>query len=141
MHADQPVEEFLPEHEAHFHGLMEQSRIAISIMTPDGRLISANPAFWRIREIEGNAVDVALEEYNLLEDEQARELALMPLIEEAFAGEAVVLPLYKYDAQQTASDIGAEAGAVHERWIKGRLYPVKDDAGQLKNVVLKEVMR
>jgi len=65
----------------------------------------------------------------------------MPLIEEAFAGEAVVLPLYKYDAQQTASDIGAEAGAVHERWIKGRPYPVKDDAGQLKNVVLKEVIR
>jgi len=38
-------------------------------ISDSGRLISANPAFRRIWEIERNAVDVALEEYNVLEDE------------------------------------------------------------------------
>ena len=96
-------------------------------MPHDSRLVQANPAFQRVCEIKGNTVDAALEQYNLLEDAQASELTL--------------LPLYKYNAQQTASDIGSEAGVVHERWIKGQLYLAKDDAGQLKNVVLKEVIR
>jgi len=38
-------------------------------ISDSGRLILANPAFRRIWEIERNAVDVALEEYNVLEDE------------------------------------------------------------------------
>jgi len=76
------------------------------------------------------------EKYSLLEDEQARRLGVMPLIEKAFAGEEVVLPLIEYDTPETMETLHFTEMQGRKRWIQVRLYPVKDKNSALVNVVL-----
>ena len=53
----------------------------------------------------------------------------MPYIEKAFAGEVSVLPDFQYDAKKTV-----QKG--RNPWIRSHLYPVKDENGEIQNVVM-----
>ena len=132
------AEEGLAESEAQFRRLMEQSPVAIQIFSPDGRTQQVNPAWERLWGLDGVGVDEVLGQYNILEDEQAHRLELAPLIQEAFAGKSVALPVREYDAHQTLSSIGVKNPGARSRWIDARLYPLADRTGAITNVVLME---
>ncbi len=115
----------LQESEERFRTMMEQSPLAIQIMTPNGRIVQVNDAYEKLWEITLKD----LSEYNILKDEQAKSLGVMPYIEAAFAGETLSLPPFEYGPQKT-EDRG------RTRWIQSYIYPVKDESGEIRNVIM-----
>jgi hypothetical protein len=87
---------------------------------------------WGITE---EALPDVLEKYNAMTDEEAVRRGVIPLIEKAFQGEAVTLPLIEYDAGAAIEDLGINDMVDNKRWIQVRLSPIKNDQGDVVNVV------
>ncbi len=112
--------------EVRYRTLMEQSPLGIQIFSADGYCISANRSW---EEMWGTSRDT-LEGYNILQDEEAQRKGIMPYILRAFDGETVSIPPVLYDP----GEIGREGRA---RWIRAFLYAVRDDNGNVREVVMK----
>ena len=124
------VEEALRLSESRFRAVMEQSPLSTQIFDASGRSVRANRAW---EELWGLPHD-ALPGYNVLEDPQLEALGIAPFIRRAFAGEAVEIPAAPYDPNQTIPDLTRYADPV--RWVRAFAYPVKDTAGDVREVVL-----
>jgi PAS domain S-box-containing protein len=110
--------------ESRFRSLVEQSPFSTQIFHPDGQSVMVNKAwseFWGAQpeDIPG---------YNVLKDEQLVALGVMPLVERAFAGESIELPVVAYKPTS-----GKYTGELI--WIRTFIYPVCDDDGQVREVV------
>jgi PAS domain S-box-containing protein len=120
------TEAALQRSEERYRRLVEQSPLSTQILAPDGRTLRVNRAWealWGInlaRDFPG---------YNVRADPQLEAFGLKPLIERAFAGEAVDLPAVPY-----ALDRGRYAGQV--RWVGAVMYPIRDAGGRVEEVVL-----
>ena len=128
------AEEALQASEEQFRQLVEQSPMSIQLMTPAGRVTKVNKAFMTLWGISEDSLPEVLAKYNMLEDEEAKERDVMPLIKKAFKGDSVVLPEIEYDASSTMEVMGVSAKA-NKRWIQARLYPVKNAKGEVMSVV------
>jgi PAS domain S-box-containing protein len=124
--------------EQRFRAIMEQAPFSIVVNSPDGRIIQVNQAFMDLWGISEQALPKVLEEYNILQDDEARKRGVMPLIEKAFRGEAVSLPEIEYDVTSTMREMDIEGDESGKRWVKVRLYPIRGDRGELLNVVVVE---
>jgi len=119
------AEDALRDSEERFRSLVEQSPLSIQVLSPDGRTLQVNHAFetlWGIT-LEN------LENYNLLADQQLVRLGLMPYIQRAFSGEATSIPSVEYSAKDAL-------GTGNKKWVQARIYPVKDNTGNIRQVVL-----
>jgi PAS domain S-box-containing protein len=116
-------------------GLMEQSPLDIAIYTPDGRLADANPAFYRKWGFSREEATEVFAKYNQRTDKQLEDLGLAPLVEKAYAGEAVVLPPMEYIGSRASEEFGVEGVEVRTRWIQIHLYPIKAKNGSVAYVV------
>jgi PAS domain S-box-containing protein len=112
--------------EARFRALFEQSPISTLIYTADGRPLRVNAAFTRLW---GLTLADLQPNYRIFDDPQLATSGMLPLIERAFAGEAVWLPPFRYDALLHAADGRA-------RWAEAFLYPISDETGRVREVVL-----
>jgi signal transduction histidine kinase len=74
-------------------------------------------------------------EYNFLTDEQIAETGVLPLVQKAFAGDPVVLPLIEYNGIRSAGEIGLEDVEPATLWLRIHLYPIKDAQGAVERVV------
>ena len=119
------VEEALRESEERLRTLIEQSPLSIQVMSPDGWTLQVNQAF---EELWGVTFE-DLKDYNMLKDEQLTRLGTMPSIRRGFSGEAVTFPPVQYDTSEILGFGG-------EKWVQGRIYPVRDTAGTIRNVIL-----
>jgi PAS domain S-box-containing protein len=129
-------EEALKESEKSLQRLMDQSPISIQVSNPDGSVSHVNPAFMALWGISQDTLQEIYEKYNVLEDEQIRELGVMPLMERAYKGEKMTLPPLQYDALDTFEKLGFEnSGEGRKRWIQCRLYPIRDKDGRVVNIV------
>lgn len=108
-----------------FRTIIEQSPISIQVMTPDGWTVQVNQAWEQLWGV--TAADV--QHYNMLHDEQARSLGMMPYVERGFAGEVVVLPPVAYHTPETLK-------TGRKRWFQARIYPVKGDQGEIRHVIM-----
>ena len=111
--------------ESRFQRLVENSPLSTQLFWPDGRTREVNRAFERLFGIRLDQ----LTDYNILRDPELVRLGVMPLVERAFAGEAVV-----FDPIPYLPDRGEYAGQI--RWVGAHVYPVMDDAGRVEEVVL-----
>ncbi|MDB5296063.1 MAG: sensor hybrid histidine kinase, partial [Phycisphaerales bacterium] len=111
--------------EFRFRRLVEHSPLSTQLFWPDGRTRQVNPAFTRLF---GITLD-ELHDYNILRDPQLVTAGIAPLMARAFAGEPVVIDPIPY-----APDRGEHVGQT--RWAGAHVYPVKDDAGRVEEVVL-----
>jgi PAS domain S-box-containing protein len=116
--------------EARYRGLIEQSPLSIQILAPDGTTLQVNAAWERLwgvtlHDMEGS---------NIRDDRQLVESGLMPIIERAFLGEEGRLPTILYDPGKTFPGSGAHPDA--RRWARATIYPLKDAAGRVREVVL-----
>jgi len=118
-----------------FRKFVEQSPISIQISNPDGSLNEVNPSFLNLWGFSEADLPELFEKYNVLQDEQARKLGIMPLLERAYKGEEVILPPIKYDANETLDALNLSSHNALNRWIQVRIYPIKDQNGELVNVV------
>ncbi|HEU5014803.1 MAG TPA: PAS domain S-box protein [Roseiflexaceae bacterium] len=117
----------LRQSEQRFRTLVEQSPLSTQICAPDGSALFVNHAWEKLW-------DTTLEQigdYNVLRDEQLMDHGLRADIERGFAGEPTMLPPIQYEPAKSA----ATFGGVQQRWVRAVMYPVKNDAGQVREVV------
>ena len=124
------VEEALRMSEKRFRAIVDQSPLSIQILSPDGYTVRVNRAW---EELWGVTLE-DLAGYNMLEDRQLVEKGIMPFIRRGFAGERVQIPPILYDPDETLPDLtrNAEPG----RWVRAFIYPVEDEAGNVREVTL-----
>src|SRR5215216_620636 len=124
------AEEALQISETRFRTMIEQSPLSIQILSPDGRTLQVNRAW---EELWG----VTLEDiagYNLLEDQQLVAKGIMPYIQRGFVGGPTAIPPIMYDPDETIP--GRSSHEESKRWVRSFIYPVKDEAGDVREVVL-----
>ena len=119
------VEMALRESEERFRTIVEQSPVAIQVLSPDGWTVQVNRAWEELWGV--TAADVS--NYNMLQDEQAISLGTMPYVKRGFAGETVSMPPVAYHTPETLK-LG------RKRWFQARIYPVKGDHGEIRNVIM-----
>ena len=122
--------ELLQRREDFFRAAFEQSPISTQILSPDGRTLWVNRAW---EELWGLTF-AQLTDYNMLEDQQLVEKGIMPYIKRAFAGERTQIPAILYDPEETLPNL-----STHEepgRWVRAFTFPVKDEAGEIREIVL-----
>ncbi|MDP9477609.1 MAG: PAS domain S-box protein [Actinomycetota bacterium] len=124
------AEEALRMSERRFRTVIEQSPLSIQILSPDGRTLRVNRAF---EELWGVTLE-DIEGYNMLEDQQLVEKGIMPYIRQGFAGEPAAIPAIAYDPEQTIP--GLSSHEEPKRWVRAFIYPVTDEAGNVREVVL-----
>lgn len=112
--------------EVRFTTVFDQLPFPTTIFNKEGWVLVYNQAS---ADLWGIAADKKGHEYNLRTDQQCIDLGIGPLIEKAFAGEVVELPLVQYDPQLNGPE---HAGA---RWVRSLMFPIKD-RGKLLEVVL-----
>jgi|GEM_PF-882184 len=128
-------EEVLKESEEKFRSLVEQSPLSIQIFNADGHILQVNEAWKQLWGLSEALLPEILEKYNILEDEEARKLGVLPLIEKAFNGESVILPVIEYDASITMENLKIRGAGGDKPWIQMRLYPIKNSKGEVVNVI------
>ena len=129
------AEESLRDSEEKFRYLMEQSPLSMQIFNLDGQIIQVNEAWLELWGISEEDLSEVFEKYNILEDEEVRKFGIMPLIEKAFKGEVVTLPVIEYDAPSTMENLEIGHVKANKRWIQARLYPIRNSKGEVVNIV------
>jgi PAS domain S-box-containing protein len=105
--------------------LFTQSPISTMIYAADGRPLRVNAAFTRLW---GLTLADLQPDYCIFADPELHASGLMPLVRRAFAGEAVSLPPFRYDARPLSPHGRA-------RWSAAFLYPTHA-SGRVNEVVL-----
>lgn len=119
------TEKSLKETETRFRTLVEQSPFSIQILNPDGITIMVNNAW---ENLWGIKLD-DLQNYNILKDEQLHQKGIYSYIKQGFEGNTVKIPPIEYDVKEIFSK-----GSTH--WVESLIYPIKDDFGNIQNVIL-----
>lgn len=124
------VEEKLRESESQFRQVIEQSPLSTQIFLPTGRTLQVNPAWMKLWDVSQELLEkFIMREYNILEDEQLVEKGIMPYVKRAFSGQAVTIPAVYYDP-------AVEGKPGRPAWTESYIYPVKDEQGRVREVVL-----
>lgn len=105
--------------------MFEQAPFSIQVLNPDGTTLKVNPAW---EKLWGFTFE-HLAGYNMLQDEQLVVKGIMPYIRRGFAGEPTAIPPIVYDPRDRFRDS-------RDRWVRAFIYPVKDAAGAVRQVVL-----
>jgi PAS domain S-box-containing protein len=114
--------------EVRFRTIFEQAPVSTQVFSTDGRTVAVNAAWEKLWGV----TLAQLGEYNILDDQQLVEKGIMPFIRRGFAGEATAIPAIKYEPDKTI----AIPGAVPYRWVRAWIYPVRDEHGEISEVVL-----
>ena len=123
------AEENLAQTQERFRQLMEQSPTAISVYDHEGTLLQVNQAN---RELWDLPPGLAVNQFNLFRSEEVARLGLLQYIQRAYAGEVVDMPPYQFDGAGPTEG----RGQGRTRWVKSRVYPLKDGQGQVQNIVI-----
>jgi PAS domain S-box-containing protein len=119
--------------ETRFRALFEQFPYSIQIFSPQGETLQVNRAWERLflsRPEERRR-------FNPLTDPQLAEIH--PLIRRGFAGDEVELPATLFDPSRVGVGPGRAEAADGEgaaRWLQASICPVKDDDGDIREVIL-----
>jgi PAS domain S-box-containing protein len=124
------IEEQVRHSEEQFRSLMEQAPFSIQLFSPDGKTIRVNRAWeelWGVRFEQ-------IENYNILEDQQLADKGVLTYIQEGFAGHTARIPAIQYNPNDTIPDITQHDDP--RRWLSAVIYPIKDAAGEVREVAL-----
>jgi PAS domain S-box-containing protein len=116
--------------EAQYRSLVEQAPLSVQLVAPDGRTLQVNRAWERLWGLTLEQ----LCDYNMLEDPQLEERGILPHIRRALAGEAGVIPAAPYDPERTLP--GRSTREDSKRWVRAVVYPLKDETGDVRQIVL-----
>ena len=114
--------------ENRFRSLVEQSPFSIQMLAPDGRTREVNPAWEKLWGVKAEQIA----NYDILQDRQLIEKGAMSYIEMAFAGTATEIPPIVYNP----ADNPVVTGPVKDRWVRAFIYPIKDEAEKITDVVM-----
>ena len=123
--ARKQAEAALRESDAKFQALVEQAPMATHVISLNGRVIRANRAW---EQLFGVTVE-QIRDFNAFSDPQLAERGILPYMLRARAGEVVEIPEMPF-----VPDRGTHAGRT--LWIRSAAYPVRDEHGDVREVVL-----
>ncbi len=106
--------------------LMKQSPIDIEVYGMDGTMLQVNDAWedlWQTKR------EYAVGIFNILKDPQVKEIGIFDYVKKAFEGEVQEIPEFEYDP-------GKAGFPGRARWLRSRVYPIKDSNGVVLNIVL-----
>ena len=119
------IEDALHASENRFRTMFDQSPLAIQVFTSNGASIATNPAWSALWGADpGDAIG-----YNILQDEELRRNGCIEQVERAFHGETTAIPAVYWKSR-------TRCPKARDRWVECNLYPVKDETGAAKEVVL-----
>ncbi len=113
-----------------FRRLMEQAPFSIQVLRPGRGTLRVNRAW----ESCGASALGQIADYNILDDPQLEAKGVSPYLRRAFGGEPVEIPAIQYDPNQTIPDRTRHQDPL--RWVSAVAYPLKDNAGRVREVVL-----
>ena len=113
-----------------FEALFQQAPLSMQLLAIDGRTLRVNKAWQALWAPDSDELTQwVLSEYNVLADPQLERTGVAAQLRRAFAGESVELPLIAYDPTETG-----KPGP--RRWVRGYAHPIKDNEGQIREVML-----
>jgi PAS domain S-box-containing protein len=110
----------------HFSLLMDNSPAAIQIHSTDGLLQRANKA-WEV--LWGMKAGDVVGKFNILEDNQARELGISQLVGRALAGESITIVDFVFDPVKSGYP-----GRKH--WTRSRVFPLCDEHTNISSIII-----
>jgi PAS domain S-box-containing protein len=112
--------------------LFEQFPVSIQIFSPDGRTRRVNRAYTRLWGLEMADLDG----FDPRTDPQLEPVRT--LIQRGFSGEPVQVPPLPFDTATLPSGrvSSGEDGGSTVRWVEASIFPIRDSAGGLREVVL-----
>jgi|GEM_PF-1156382 len=116
--------------EERFRGLMGQAPFSVQVFDATGRTLRVNRAW---EELWGVTLD-QISDYNVLQDPQLEIKGVLPYLRRAFAGQPACIPAIQYDPNETLP--GRTRHTDPRRWVAAIAYPIKDDAGHVREVIL-----
>jgi PAS domain S-box-containing protein len=119
----------LRESEERFRHLMQQSPTTIEIYDKNGLLINVNEAY---EKLWGFPAETTVNKFNLFKNKEIEENGLLAYVKRAYNGDVVALPEYKFDPTK----VEEAKGAGRTRWLKTKIYPLKDKEGIVSNIVI-----
>ncbi|GBF39080.1 sensor histidine kinase [Leptospira johnsonii] len=111
--------------ENRFRTIIEQFPYPVLTYNPEGVCTGTNFAW---EEMWNTRRDV-LVDYNILKDPQIKEAGFLPFVEKAFGGEPAISEPFSYDPKLIGS-------SGRNRWLQMVLYPVKNTAGNILEVIV-----
>lgn len=115
--------------EEQFRSLMEQSPSVIELYDLSGLQISVNKAY---EELWGFPASRTVNKFNVLKSKEVESTGLLAYIKRAYKGETTSLPEYEFDPTGATE----AKGKGRKRWLKTRIYPLKNISGNVKNIVI-----
>tara|TARA_B100001063_G_C16776048_1_gene565460 strand:+ start:3060 stop:6221 length:3162 start_codon:yes stop_codon:yes gene_type:complete len=119
--------------EEKYKSLMQQAPYAIEIFDKNGLQIDANKAHEKLWNYPTRKM---LGTFNILTDEKFKDSGILPYIKRAYSGEIVDIPPHKFspvDSMTISNGLG------RERVIKSNIYPLKDDEGNIQNIIVTQI--
>ncbi|HEY0672164.1 MAG TPA: ATP-binding protein [Longimicrobiales bacterium] len=111
--------------------LFEQSPFSSVLYDPQGHILAANAAFAKLWGVD---VSTAPPDYCVLNDPELERQGALPLIRKAFAGQAVTTPALRYDISKLST-----TGEGKVLWTQGHFYPLLDEHGAVRMVMLSHI--
>lgn len=111
--------------EARFKALFEQSPLMVHVFDTTGQTVAVNPALARTFGVNAEA----MRHYNIFHDPHFQQEPARSLVARAFSGKVLHTPPLRHNASFTV-DGGRSL------WVEATTYPVKDEAGQIREVVM-----
>ena len=118
----------LRESEFRYRSLVEQSPFSIQLLQPNGFTTQINHAWEKLWGSKGEN----LKFLDLREERIVKENGLLPYMDKGFSGVATEIPATKFTLPLTEN----ANTSPKEKWIRGYIYPIKDENGQLQEIVL-----
>ncbi len=127
--AQKKQEQQLRESKNQLRLLMDQSPLSIEIYDADGLLVDVNKTFEKLWDISKEA---GLNIFNILKSTYLAEIGMFDYIKRAYNGETIKTPAYEFDPKYEVGLLGRG----RPRWVKTFLYPLHDEFGEVKNLVV-----
>lgn len=120
--------------ETRFRSLVEQSPLSTVIYHTNGNMLMFNQASCDLWRLSNEEAEYLLANYNIFQDERLEAQGLMPYVKQGFAGKMTTIPMLEYFPEQ--QDITNSDPPPATQWVRGFIYPVKDDEGNVHEVVI-----
>ena len=111
--------------EARFRALFAQSPLMVHVFDPSGQTIAVNPALERNFGVSAET----MRHYNIFRDPQLQSEPARSLVADAFAGKVTHTPPIRHQAS-------ISVGSGRSRWVEATTYPVRDETGAIREVVI-----
>ena len=127
--AKREAEQALKESEEKFRSMMQQSPSVIEIYNLNGLQIDVNKAY---ENLWGFSASTTVGKFNLLKSKEVESTGLLEYVKKAYSGETVNVPEYEFNPTGATE----AKGKGRLRWLRTRMYPLKDTLGKVQNIVI-----